>query len=185
MSSYKDNYWPSTRLRSIAYHAWRSRRRRRRRTWRPWSACRLLGWPRGRRIGRRRHMCRPQQLQTEQIPQHALRLRDRRTDCEAILIANCETTQRTTARRGRHGQQANSLLRAMAPVPSRILTCKPRFLVGKSTIRKSGFELPSARVLSTTPPAAMAVVLVKQVATQIKLLQSAWLSNALLHRVQA
>ena len=32
-----------------------------------------------------------------------------------MLIANCEKTQRTTGRRGRHGQQANSLLRVMAP----------------------------------------------------------------------
>ena len=32
-----------------------------------------------------------------------------------MLIANCEKTQRTTGRRGRHGQQENSLLRVMAP----------------------------------------------------------------------
>ena len=31
-----------------------------------------------------------------------------------MLIANCEKTQRTTGRRGRHGQQANSLLRRVS-----------------------------------------------------------------------
>ena len=81
----------------------------------PLSMCRLLGWARGRRISRRRHLHRPRQLQAESIPEHALRWRGRQRDCKAVITVDFEPMRRATARRGRHGQHSNSLLCAMAP----------------------------------------------------------------------
>ena len=48
-------------------------------------------------------------------PKRPPRERGYRRRCNARLIANYETTQRPTARRDRHGQQANSLLCVAAP----------------------------------------------------------------------